>query len=544
LGTIIYSTKSIQLKEVGYIQSNGPVLDFETLKAALKKSKIFLLVFNAHGEILKASDNVPVCLKTASNVFHIFPDFSNILKSVNENGFSQDIITLSKPKAEKIKLLTFKSEEYYWTLGEVITEQLLIDEVITQKLETLTMYLEFAPVFFVVLNEKGEVAYVNNWTLEKTGYSLVEVLGKNWFDIFIPEDIKSIVKQVFDDIMNGRVELRKTFENDIIAKDGKAITVLWENKLLIKDGKPFGTISVGVDVTEQKIRNFEEDILLSVLSATSETNYHDAMSKLTKTLEEKCNLKRAIGRIQTREETKSLELLDKIEANEAVSYKSLNYERRLDEKIMSLEIFYQSLPKYATERCLENIATVILNFVDRVYYIQKLEEASFRDPLTKLFNRRYFVMMLQAEIRRIKRYGGDSCIVMIDLDGLKQINDTLGHDKGDLAITTLAKVMMENTRNTDVCARFGGDEFAILLPNTPLEYARSIIQRIIDKLDALDMKEFRISISAGITKILPSDDAEGISVLKRADELLYKAKKNGKHTICVDIPETRITSGR
>jgi PAS domain S-box len=262
LGTIIYSTKSIQLKEVGYIQSNGPVLDFETLKVALQKSKIFLLVFNAHGEILKASDNVPVCLKTASSVFHIFPDFSNILKSVNESGFSQDIITLRKPKAEKIKLLTFKSEEYYWTLGEVITEQLLIDEVITQKLETLTMYLEFAPVFFVVLNEKGEIAYVNNWTLEKTGYSLVEVLGKNWFDIFIPEDIKSMVKQVFDDIMNGRVELRKTFENDIIAKDGKTITVLWENKLLIKDGKPFGTISVGVDVTEQKIRNFEEDILL------------------------------------------------------------------------------------------------------------------------------------------------------------------------------------------------------------------------------------------------------------------------------------------
>jgi len=74
------------------------------------------------------------------------------------------------------------------------------------------MYLEFAPVFFVVLNEKGEIAYVNNWTLEKTGYSLVEVLGKNWFDIFIPEDIKSTVKQVFDDIMNGRVEPRKTFE--------------------------------------------------------------------------------------------------------------------------------------------------------------------------------------------------------------------------------------------------------------------------------------------------------------------------------------------
>jgi len=522
---------------VGYIQSSGPVLDFETLNVALERSKIFLLIFDERGEILKVSDNVPVYLKNLTNIFRIFPDFSNVIKRVNENGSSQDIITLHKPKAEKIKFLTFKAEEYYWTLGEVITEQLLVDEVITQKLETLTMYLEFAPVFFVVLNEKGEIAYVNNWTLEKTGYSLVEVLGKNWFDIFIPEDIKSIVKQVFDDIMNGRVELRKTFENDILAKDGKTITVLWENKLLTRNGKPFGTISVGVDVTEQKIRNFEEDILLSVLSAASETNYHDAISKLAKILEEKCNIRKIIGRVQTHEETKSLELLNKIETYETDTHKVIYYERRLDEKILSIEMFYQTLPKYATARCLENIATVILNFIDRVYYVQKLEEASFKDPLTKLFNRRYFVMMLQAEIRRIKRYGGDSCVVMIDLDGLKQINDTYGHDKGDLAITTLAQVMIENTRNTDVCARFGGDEFAILLPNTPPEFANLIIQRIIDKLDTLDIKEFRISISAGITKIQPSDDAEGISVLKRADELLYKAKRSGKHTICIDATE-------
>ncbi|AFG35232.1 diguanylate cyclase [Fervidobacterium pennivorans subsp. shakshaketiis] len=527
---------------MGYIQSNGLILDFETLKVALEKSKIFLLIFDENGEILKVSDNVPVCLKNLTNVFRILPDFSDIIKRVNKNGFSQDIITLHTPETEKIKLLTFKAKEYYWTLGEVITEQLLIDEVITEKLETLTMYLELAPVFFVVLNEKGKIAYVNNWTLEKTGYSLVEVLGKNWFDIFIPEDIKSTVKRVFDDIMNGRVEPRKTFENDIITKDGKTITVLWQNKLLTKNGKPFGTISVGVDVTEQKIRDFEEDILFSILSATSETSYHDAISKLAKILEEKCNIKRAIGRIQTHEETKFFELLNKIETNERDLYKTINYERRLDEKTLSLEMSYKALPKYATKRCLENIAAVILNFIDSVYYIQKLEEASFRDPLTKLFNRRYFVMMLQAEIRRIKRYGGDSCVVMIDLDGLKQINDTLGHDKGDLAIITLSKVMMENTRNTDVCARFGGDEFAILLPNTPLESAGLIIQRIIDKLDTLDIKEFRISISAGITKILPNDDTNGISVLKRADELLYKAKRSGKHTICIDGTEEQNNS--
>lgn len=208
------------------------------------------------------------------------------------------------------------------------------------------------------------------------------------------------------------------------------------------------------------------------------------------------------------------------------------FEKSTDEKTITLEMHCGTLPSYATYNCLQNVANVLINFLDRIYYIQKLEEASFRDPLTNLFNRRYFIMMLQSEIRRIKRYGGNASIVMIDLDGLKQINDTLGHDMGDLAIKTLARAMLENTRNSDICARFGGDEFAILLPNTTIQNAQLTIQRLMNYLDNLDIKEFKVSMSAGITKILPEDDTEGISVLKRADELLYKAKKKRKACYC------------
>lgn len=176
-------------------------------------------------------------------------------------------------------------------IGEVITEKLLVDEIISERLETLSTYLEFAPVFFVVLDENGIISYINNWTLEKTGYKFAEVIGKNWFEIFIPADIRKTLLEVFADIMDGKVELRQTYENEILAKDGSTITVLWENKLLTKGGKPYGTISVGVDVTDQKVKDFEEQVLLEILDASSDANYHASISKISRILSK--NLQRS-----------------------------------------------------------------------------------------------------------------------------------------------------------------------------------------------------------------------------------------------------------
>ncbi|MGQ9855156.1 MAG: sensor domain-containing diguanylate cyclase [Fervidobacterium sp.] len=504
--------------------------DFEVVAKALSRSKIFVIVFDEFGRIVKCTDNTPVRLKDKESIFDAFNNFDEVMGKTIKEGYFEEILECKRTK-EKIRAILFKGQTYLWMIGEVITEKLLVDEIISERLETLSTYLEFAPVFFVVLDENGTITYINNWTLEKTGYKFSEVIGKNWFEVFIPADIRKTLLEVFRDIMDGKIELRQTYENEIVAKDGNTITVLWENKLLTKGGKPYGTISVGVDVTDQKVKDFEEQVLLEILNASSDANYHASVSKISRFLSKTCNARKVIGTISTPEEARHIELLNMDNTDETKYYK---FEKSTDEKTIILEIYCGTLPRYATYNCLQNVANVLINFLDRIYYIQKLEEASFRDPLTNLFNRRYFIMMLQSEIRRIKRYGGDASVVMIDLDGLKQINDTFGHDKGDLAIKALARAMIENTRRSDICARFGGDEFAILLPNTTIQNAQLTIQRLMNYLDNLEINEFKVSMSAGITKVLPEDDAEGISVLKRADELLYKAKNSGKHTIVSD----------
>jgi len=97
-----------------------------------------------------------------------------------------------------------------------------------ERFETLTTYLEFAPIFFVVLDENGNVSYINTWTLNKTGYRLEEVVGKNWFDVFIPSDIREMVRGVFTQIQQRNIEMNQSYENEVLCKDGSKLVALWE----------------------------------------------------------------------------------------------------------------------------------------------------------------------------------------------------------------------------------------------------------------------------------------------------------------------------
>lgn len=516
------------------------------LFSSLSKFSIFLILCDSNGNILNYSDNAPEFIVKNRNIFDVVDGLKEFIENIKyESSVSLDNFFSTKkskelPIVEKLRLIPIIKKDNYLILGEVVTQKVLIDEYISERLNTLNMYLEFAPVFFVVLNKEGNIDYINSWALRKTGYNFEEIIGKNWFEIFIPEDIRNKVFDVFKLILDKKIELVQTYENEILTKDGKFITVLWENKLLVKNNEPFGTISVGVDVTDQKIKDFEDSILLELLSTFSESDYQKALGRISTVLSESCNFSFVKAEVITSEETHEFLMLDNTENNkyEQENLEGLKtYEKKSEDKTIRIYTKCEKLPKYATENCIKNVVNFLFSFADKFYYVQKLEEASFKDPLTGLYNRRYFMIMLKNEIRRAKRYGTNSSVMMIDLDGLKQINDTLGHDKGDLAIKTLAQAMISSTRVTDVCARFGGDEFAILLPQTPVDKAQVIVYRLketLEKFNSESTEKFKIHFSAGITSIIKADDDEGINTLKRADELLYKAKSLGKNLIVID----------
>jgi diguanylate cyclase (GGDEF)-like protein len=151
---------------------------------------------------------------------------------------------------------------------------------------------------------------------------------------------------------------------------------------------------------------------------------------------------------------------------------------------------------------------------------------SFTDPLTGLFNRRYFSERMNADLSRARRSGGSICVLCIDMDHLKRINDGLGHRAGDAALVAVAGTISKNLRLTDVVARFGGDEFVVLLPETSVEEASFLSERIVREVSRLSRASSgQIEVSIGVSALNATTDPK--DMLEAADEALYQAKAAG-----------------
>ena len=151
-----------------------------------------------------------------------------------------------------------------------------------------------------------------------------------------------------------------------------------------------------------------------------------------------------------------------------------------------------------------------------------LRRQAARDPLTGLANYRYLVSVLENEINRSQRTSREFALLLFDLDGLKQINDQYGHLTGSEALCRLAEALTRGCRNIDTAARFGGDEFAVVLPETEIESAKSVAQRLCDNLKN-DGKTPPLSVSVGVA-IFPTDGREIETLLLAADIALYGMK--------------------
>jgi len=169
----------------------------------------------------------------------------------------------------------------------------------------------------------------------------------------------------------------------------------------------------------------------------------------------------------------------------------------------------------------------------------KLKEYSFKDDLTGLYNRRFFTVRLEEEISRFHRFGHPLSVLMMDVDFFKAINDTYGHAAGDRVLQEVAQFLIQNSRGITVISRFGGDEFAILLVETPKEGARAYAERILGGLAAhrLSPNEEARAVTASIGFATLPEDAEGADALLHVvDEALYEAKRLGRNRCCAYDP--------
>ena len=183
------------------------------------------------------------------------------------------------------------------------------------------------------------------------------------------------------------------------------------------------------------------------------------------------------------------------------------------------------------ERVLEVIAAQAAAAIARAEALERAERLAITDALTGLFNARYFSGRLESEIQRAKRYEHSVALLIVDSDALKRVNDQLGHAAGNQLLVDLARTIRDHVRATDLVARFGGDEFVILQPETDLESALAIAERIRGAAHAAsDVAGVERSVSVGAA-IYPASAQDADALFQAADDALYRAKRSGKNKV-------------
>lgn len=166
---------------------------------------------------------------------------------------------------------------------------------------------------------------------------------------------------------------------------------------------------------------------------------------------------------------------------------------------------------------------------------RRLEELSNTDDLTKLYNRRYFMELFELEFQRAQRYEARLSFVMIDIDHFKRFNDTCGHLMGDRILFEVAQIMRENLRVHDIVGRYGGEEFALLMPETDAKGALVVAERYRKRVEEFihieGDRDLRVTISLGVASY-PRNNIKSVDdLIRQADSALYKAKNNGRNRV-------------
>jgi diguanylate cyclase (GGDEF)-like protein len=187
---------------------------------------------------------------------------------------------------------------------------------------------------------------------------------------------------------------------------------------------------------------------------------------------------------------------------------------------------------------LETLSNVIGLLVENLHLYDRVRRQSIVDHLTGVFNRRYFDQKLFEELNRAARYGRELSLVLLDVDHFKQINDKMSYKQGDQVLIETAKLFRSYTREVDMVCRYGGDEFAILMPETSYEHALGKAENLRQVVRAAEFtntqepdKPLRLTLSIGVTA-WHAEIKNGDELLRAVDEALHTVKRSGRDAVC------------
>ena len=414
-------------------------------------------------------------------------------------------------------------------------------------------------VIAIVVDLEGFIVHVSHAFIEVSGYKGDELIGSKFLK-FVHNENK---KEIFDNIMNAviyddpyKVELENikkggdiywtevVFTPEVVGRNLVGFNVIMHDVTLKKEIEHISkNLEHIVELRTQELLDKNHEIE-HILDTTMEgiLIFHNSVC---------INVNRSA--MQLGGYTAKTDLIGhKMEEFVTDEYKELvtkNIEENYTEpyEIMGIRKDGSTMPCLVKGHSFEinGRALRITTFIDltnikekeaQLLEVQKeLQEQAHKDYLTGLYNRRYFAELAQNYMELFHRERKEACIMMIDIDFFKKINDTYGHAEGDKVIKRLVEALVEHTRHSDIIARFGGEEFVVLLPSTGIKNALRLAQKIRKGVEALEVisdtnELIKFTISIGVAEI-NLDDKNIESSIKRSDDALYKAKNSGRNRV-------------
>ncbi|APG27530.1 hypothetical protein A7E78_06555 [Syntrophotalea acetylenivorans] len=375
-----------------------------------------------------------------------------------------------------------------------------------------------------------------SWT-RTLGWSVAELLNTPWLDLVHPEDRRIAVEG------EERLLLRQqtgTCEYRLRCKDGRYRWVVWNASADLERQEIFATMR---DITDSKL--MQEALKSSVRkyrtffdSAGDAVFVHDFSERLLDVNRVACErlgysreelLSMPMDRLKkTQTAISSPQLLDKIEEDGHVSFEAHHQTKDGRELLVwtnAKRTEYDGLPA---------ILSICRDISERKRIENELRNLAITDSLTGAWNRRYFISRAKEELARSLRYTPPFALLILDIDFFKLINDTYGHDVGDEVLKSLTERCRMELRETDVFARFGGEEFAALLPQISRENALLTAERLRTSIATMPMEQisetFSITVSIGIS-LFNGQETSIEELIKQADQAMYRAKKQGRNRV-------------
>jgi len=415
--------------------------------------------------------------------------------------------------------------------------------------------IDMANILFIVLDEEANILQFNNYAEKLTGYQSAEVLRKNWFDIFIPHYNFEKNMKLFKELLNT-VGANNENENIIICKDKSSRLIRWNNTIVRdRDEKNILLLAIGVNITQQKFAEAEirkqGAMLRSVIDATPDLIYYkDYKDQQGRYIG--CNRAYEIFVGYTEAEMFGQTDIDIFGPEIGNAFRTRDLKMLASGETFTYDewitypdgrkVLLQTIktPFYGANHEIRGVLGIGRDITDRWEAEQTIQQQSnslkyqaYHDALTGLPNRVLLNDRLAQAISKAKRSKTNVAVLFIDLDRFKQINDSLGHHKGDEVLRHIASRLKKSLREGDTIARIGGDEFVVLMESlNRVQHATVMAKKIIHILQeplVVENSELYVTSSIGIS-LYPQDGSDSQTLLKNSDAAMYKAKEEGRNT--------------